>query len=253
LVCIYFLFYGIYFRGGRLEFLSGLLVLYIGIPAAFGNLKIVKYYHYLALIFLAIFMEFWGYLRAIWTSADTETMLEGYIRMFETGVFFAGTISGISSAFANVVDMIETNVINYKFGVPYLEYFLRTPPEFLYPDRPKDLSSIFEEYGYISIGGFFEISEAYLNFGLVGVFIIPLAISYLIAKMYKKAISGSLFFYIQLLAFLSVFMRGAWYQTFAYYKASITGLILYVIMMILIKLFNYLRPSLNKANLLEVD
>jgi hypothetical protein len=179
-------------------------------------------------------MEFWGYLRAIWTSADTETMLEGYIRMFETGVFFAGTISGISSAFANVVDMIETNVINYKFGVPYLEYFLRTPPEFLYPDRPKDLSSIFEDYGYISIGGFFEIAEAYLNFGLIGVFIIPFAISYLIAKMYKKAISGSLFYYIQLLAFLSVFMRGAWYQTFAYYKACITGLIVYLSMVILI-------------------
>ena len=245
IISIYFLFFGIFLRGGRLEFLSGLLVLYIGVPAAFGNIRAVKYYSYLVLIILAIFMEFWGHLRAVWSSAETETMLEGYLRMFDTGVFFAGTISGISSAFANVVDMIEKNVISYRFGVPYLEYFLRTPPEFLYPDRPKDLSSIFEDYGYISIGGFFEIAEAYLSFGLLGVFMIPLLISYLLAKIYSKAITGSLFFYIQLLAFLSVFMRGAWYQTFAYYKAFITGLIIYMAIVILIKLLNNLKPSLK--------
>ena len=245
IACVYFLGFGILFRGGRLEFLAGLLALFVGIPAATGKRPKVPHYFYAILVGFAVFMEFWGYLRAAWTSKESETMLEGYVRMFESGILFVGTISGIASSFANVVHMIDTKVIDFQLGIPYSEYFLRTPPEFLYPDRPKDLSAIFDSYGYISIGGFFELAEAYLSFGLLGVFFVPMLISYVMAYVYKRAIAGSLFFYLQLLAMLSVFMRGAWYQSFAYYKAIYTGMIIFLVVVLMKKFVRNLRQSIQ--------
>jgi hypothetical protein len=246
-ICVYFLVFGILIRGGRLEFLAGLLALFVCIPAAAGKGKKVSFYFYVLLILFAMIMEFWGHLRATLSSDEAETMIAGYVRMFESGTFFVGTISGIASSFANIVHMIDSKVIGFQLGVPYLEYFLRTPPQFLYPDRPADLSAIFDEYGYISIGGFFEIGEAYINFGLVGVFFIPMLISCAMAYVYKRAMEGSLFFYLQLAALISVFMRGAWYQSFAYYKSIFTAIVIYVVTLLVCKFaHNLRRANVNK-------
>ena len=148
--------------------------------------------------------------------------------MLDGGVLFMGTISGIASAFANVLHMLQNDVIDWQWGITYLEYILRTPPEFLYPDRPRDLSAIFARFGYVSIGGFPELAEAYLSFGLLGVWVVPGLITYMFVRIEDKAKAGSILYYILLLAILSVFMRGAWYQTFAYYKAMVTGLVIYM-------------------------
>jgi hypothetical protein len=251
---VYFLLWGIFFRGGRLEFLAGLLAIFVGIPAAFGKRKRVSLFFYLWLVAGAVSMEFWGYLRSsLSSSSERETMWAGYVRMYESGVFFAGTISGIASSYANIIDMVDKKVVEFQFGIPYLEYLLRTPPEFLYPGRPKDLAFIFDTHGYISIGGFFEIGEAYLSFGLFGVFLVPLLISYIMGTVYKRAIKGSLFFYIQLLALISVFMRGAWYQTFAYYKAMVTGTVIYFGVILVTDLLKSFKNAVRKPGPLPAN
>lgn len=233
----YFLIWGILIRGGRLEFLSGVLVIFVALPLLHGRIRTVPMKFYIYLLLFAILMEYVGYLRYALVDGFSETLLEGYIRMFDSGVFFLGTISGIASAYANVLHMIEAEVVNLKFGLPYIEYLLRTPPEFLYPGRPRDLSSIFEQYGYISIGGFFELAEAYLSFGIVGVFLIPLFISWLFSRIHFKAAQGSLLNYVLILGIISVFMRGAWYQTFAYYKSIVTAFIIYIMVILICRIF----------------
>jgi hypothetical protein len=231
----YFLVIGILIRGGRLEFLSGILAIYIlrkiikGLPAA------MRLRNYFFLVIAAVAMEYVGYLRTALSGVDAETFTAGLARMYENGVLFLGTISGIGSAFANVISMLDNKVIDFTLGGPYIDYILRTPPEFLYPNRPEDLSSIFEKNGYVSIGGFFEIGEQYLNFGILGVLIIPGLITFLFKRVTDRAQIGSFFHYMLLLAIVSVFMRGAWYQNFAYYKAIITGIILYLVIILYAK------------------
>jgi len=243
----YLLVIGILIRGGRLEFLSGILAIYICISVVAGAPVGMRLRNYLWLILAAVFMEYIGYLRYALAGVDAETFTAGFLRMYDNGILFLGTISGIGSAFANVIDMLQNRIIDYSYGFHYLEYFLRTPPEFLYPGRPEDLSSIFEKYGYISIGGFFEIAEEYLNFGLLGVVFIPGLITYFFKRVSDKAVSGSFFSYILLLAIVSVFMRGAWYQTFAYYKAIVTGLIIYFLISIYRSSTRKSRRSKNKC------
>lgn len=234
---LFLLVWGILIRGGRLEFLSGILTLFVIQKIIRGQSREMPVIAYVYLFIMAVVMEYIGHLRYTLTEVDAETMVEGIIRMLDDGFLFIGTISGIASSFANVLHMIQNDVIEFQLGFPYFEYFLRTPPEFIYPDRPKDLSAIFEQYGYDSIGGFFELSEAYLSFGLLGVFIIPGVITYVFKRIHDKAMGGSLFNYIMLLAILSVFMRGGWYQTFAYYKALVTGLIIYFGLRLLLVIF----------------
>jgi len=245
----YFLVIGILIRGGRLEFLSGILAIYVCRRVVVGAPVDMHLKNYLWLILAAFFMEYIGYLRYALAGVDAETFTAGFLRMYDNGILFLGTISGIGSAFANVIDMIQNRIIDYRYGLHYLEYFLRTPPEFMYPGRPEDLSSIFEKHGYVSIGGFFELSEEYLNFGLFGVIVIPGLITYFFKKVSDKALSGSFFYYILLLAIVSVFMRGAWYQTFAYYKAIVTGIIIYFL--ILIYRGTILKPLRSKNKCVE--
>lgn len=232
------LIWGILIRGGRLEFLAGILTIFIAHKVIKGEKRIFPLRYYFLLFFAALLMEYWGHLRySLSEDGPKEGAIEGILRMLDDGVFFVGTMSGIGSAFANILHMLQFNVIDFQWGGPYFDYILRTPPSFIYPDRPKDLSSLFEEYGYISIGGFFELAEAYLSFGLLGVIIIPAIISCLFKYLQNKAINGSLLHYILLLSILSVFMRGAWYQTFAYYKAMVTGLIIYILLFVVILIF----------------
>jgi hypothetical protein len=226
---IYFLVWSILLRGGRLEFLSGIFTIIICLQAANGHIFKINFKNYSVLIICAILMEFWGYLRSSWAADNFETFTEGYVRLFESGVLFAGTLSGIATTFSNTIDMLNKELIEFQLGRSYLDYILRTPPEFIYPDRPKDLSAIFAPQGYASVGGFFEIAEAYINFSLIGVFVIPMLISYIFSKIYNGAIRGSTISFFLLMGISSVFFRGAWYQTFAFYKAMVTAFVIFVI------------------------
>ncbi|HYA47927.1 MAG TPA: hypothetical protein VEF92_10290, partial [Burkholderiales bacterium] len=94
-------------------------------------------------------------------------------------------------------------------------------------------------------GGFFELAEAYLNFGLLGCLAVPFAISFLMGICYRKALAGSLFWFMILGAVLAVFFRGAWYQTFSYYKATLTGTALFLLIILVKDIFRWHGISLN--------
>ena len=228
---MYFFIWGILIRGGRAEVLSGFFAIFVALAAAKGEIARLTKRDILAIIFIGLFMEAWGVLRSSLSrmGEENETIMEGYIRLFDQGIYFAGTISGIATTFSNIIHMIENSVLDFNFGQSYFDYLLRSPPEFLYPERPRDLAWIFPDYGYSAIGGFFELAEAFYSFGLLGCFFIPFIISFIISRSYSKAMRGSFLWLFICAGIWAATFRGGWYQTFAYYKSILTGIILYLI------------------------
>jgi len=163
-------------------------------------------------------------------------------------VVYSGTLGPITTTFANTVYLIKQNSLDFIYGRSYFEFLLRTPPEFLYPDRPKDYATIFANYGLSSGGGFFELAEAYLNFGIFGAFIVPMVITFLISFLYfRLKRGGGLFYIFALSSLLCIWMRGAWYQTFAYYKSFIAAALLYCFLHVLATLFSATFARRNAA------
>lgn len=246
----YYFIWGIFIRGGRTEVLSGLLAVFIALAAAKGRIASFKLQHFIAVFFLAIFMEAWGVLRGTLSSieAPEETIIEGYQRLMELGIYHAGTISGIATTFSNTVHMMGHTAVNFDFGKSYFDYLLRTPPEFIYPNRPRDLAWMFPDFGYAAIGGMFELAEAFFNFGLIGCLLIPFCISYVIGISYRKAMQGQFLWFFIWASILAETFRGGWYQTFAYYKGAVTGVVLYFAFVFIANIFGQQRVSVRAPN-----
>lgn len=180
-------------------------------------------------------LELWGLIRtglAIYLSGaiDTSQMLDLGLgnAAAMSDVIYSGTLGPIATTFANTVYLVDQNAIDFLYGRSYLEFIPRTAPEFLYPERPLDYALIFPHYSLSSGGGFFELAEAYLNFGLAGAFLMPLLITFVISHFYFQLKRGAGLFYVfALSSLLCIWMRGAWYQTFAFYKSFIGAAMLF--------------------------
>lgn len=148
-------------------------------------------------------------------------------------VVYSGTLGPISTTFANVVYGFENGLLDHVYGASYLDYWMRIPPEFLYPDRPKDYATIFASIGLQSGGGLFELAEAYVNFGILGVFAVPFLVSFILSYVLSAALHTKRLFWVFLAtALVSVWIRGTWYQNFAYFKVLILCCLLAGLLMI---------------------
>jgi oligosaccharide repeat unit polymerase len=247
ITCLVVIIYSNLLMGGRLEAMSilfGLVILYgvvnkkeIGLKLSYIPVLVVAY----------IFFEAWGVARfALAGGVPITTIItEAFTNIGSTDAIQMGTISPIATTFSNTVWLVQNNVINYSFGQSYWEWILRIPPEALYLDRPIDYAWMFQEYGLLAGGGFFELAEVYMNFGLLGALIIPGIISFLIAKSYYYAFyRQSMLSYFLLFAFLSIFLRGTWYQTFAFFRAFLVCMLLYFIYIFIVQI---LLPAIKKA------
>jgi hypothetical protein len=245
LLGLYYFYWAILIRGGRTEVMSGFLAVFVAFAAAKGRIASFKTWHFIAFIILVIFMEAWGTLRSTLSlmNRPEETVVEGYIRLLDLGIYHAGTISGIATTFSNSVHIIENSVASLDLGKSYFDYLLRTPPEFLYPDRPQDLAWMFPSFGYAAIGGMFELAEAFYNFGLIGCLVVPFIVSFVIGRSYMKAMKGGLLWLFILASILAATFRGAWYQTFAYYKTIVTGVVLYFFYVSIINILRMLKSK----------
>lgn len=237
---LYIFLFAEFLRGVRMDALNGifgLVILYI----TYNNksLKVSLKLFFLGLS-LFIIMQIMGMLRSALNYLTVDEIIviikNGFSQIVEgskTGIlFYQGTINDIATTFSGTIYMIQNHITDYYYGSSYLDYILRTPPKFLYPDRPEALAWIFVNNGFTSGGGFFELAEAYLNFGVVGVFIVPFFISFLLGYAYKLFVNNkySIYYSILLFSFLSGFMRGLLYQSFTFYKATVTGFIIYMVL-----------------------
>lgn len=232
IVCFMFIVYSQLLMGLRQDAMStlfGILVLYgvvnkkeIGLKLSYVPVLIVAY----------IFIEAWGVARFSLASgvpiSDIVTLT--FTSIGATDAIRMGTVSPIATTFSNTVWLIQNNIIDYSWGRTYWEWILRIPPEILFPDRPVDYAWMFQEYGLLTGGGFFELAEVYMNFGLLGALVLPGIVSFLMAKSYYYAFyRQSMLSYFLLFSFLAIFLRGTWYQTFAFFRAFLVCILFYFV------------------------
>lgn len=208
--------------------------------------------YFIYMIPMYLFLELWGlvrtglhlYIRGETDVSDVINMGLGNAAIMDN-VVYSGTLGPITTTFANTVFLGENGLISFLYGSGFTDYLLRTLPAFLYPERPQDLAYIFQDYGLSSGGGFFELAEAYLNFGILGAALVPLLISLAISCAYAYAKKGAnLYRFFALTSLLCVWLRGAWYQTFAYYKSFISATILFLIISFIYALYMMVKfPS----------
>lgn len=260
LYSIFFLFFYLFIfaeflRGVRMDALNGIfgsIILYL----IYTNKKLkITPIIFIGGVVLFVVMQIMGMLRSALSFLSFDEILDvisrGFVQIFEgsrSGVmFYQGTVNDIATTFSGTIMMLKENTIDYYYGSSYLDYILRTPPQFMYPNRPEDLAWIFVNNGFTSGGGYFELAEAYLNFGLLGAFIVPFIISFVFSSSFKIFVLNkySIFHSILLFSLLSGFMRGVLYQTFTFYKAIVTGFILYFIFYILLGIINMRKVKLN--------
>lgn len=215
-------------RQDAMSTLFGLVVLY-GVA---NRRELGLKFKYVPLVILGyVFFEVWGFARTALADGISVFAIIGFTfsGVSATDAVRLGTISPIATTFSNTVFLVDHKFVELALGKSYLEWLLRIPPEVLYPNRPADYAWLFENYGLISGGGFFELAEVYMNFGLLGALFVPGIISFAMAKAYLYALHRQTpFSYFTLFAFLAIFLRGTWYQTFAFFRAFLVCVVVYV-------------------------
>jgi hypothetical protein len=183
---------------------------------------------YLSAFFIAIWRQGVspGYVLDIMLKSDDGLLINEVYghRLFylETGNMMLG---GIYSAIVQV-----RGITGYLWGESYFNYLLIAPPAFLGLPRPLGLewrTSINGEA--MTLGGIFEVAEAYWNFGLVGCFFVSFLISYAFGWLLKRGLKYNNYFYLTwYLVYGFMGFRAIWYQNFSYFRIMTIMLIVYV-------------------------
>lgn len=239
----YFLVWAMFFHGLRQDVLTALLGMYVVHSISREKSPRIDMKAAMILVVLVLVFELWGTMRASLATEgfDPLAATEHIAGHFGDHVYQISTLSAIGTTVANTVYLIQNGQVDFLYGRSFLEYIPRTPPEFIYPDRPTDYAWMFQEYGLVAAGGFHELAEAYLNFGVVGAFIVPLILSFLISKAYWGAcVHQTIWRYFLLFSFIGIWMRGTWYQIFAFYKTFITAVILFGCFWVIASLVKFL-------------
>ncbi len=271
LLIFIFLFWGMAIRGLRQDVITSLL----GIVFCYGLIKgedfKIKPLTLILIFFAYLIFETLGAARAIlsisgvslyeiFTTAFAFLSPVGFedgfdlnnLNFFLLGdaqVVMPGTLGAIAKTFSTTVYLVDAGYLDLQYGKTYYEFILRSPPEFLYPNRPEDYAWMFLDFNTNTVGGFFELAEVYFNFGFIGMMFVPGLISFLISYCYTKArIDQSLIAYFLLFSFLGSLFRGAWYQTFAFYKSFLTSMILLILFIMAIYMIDFLRDRINTNN-----
>lgn len=233
MAALYFLVWAMFMHGLRQDVLTALLGMYIVHSIARGKSPRVGVKAAMVLIVFVLVFELWGTMRSTLATDgfDPSAAVEQILTHMGTShVYQLSTLSAIDTTVANTIYLVQNGQVDFLYGKSFLEFIPRTPPEFLYPDRPQDYAWMFQDYGLVACGGFHELAEAYLNFGIAGAFFVPLVLSFLISKAYWGAcMYQTVWRYFLLFSFVGIWMRGTWYQIFAFYKTFITAIILFCV------------------------
>ena len=241
-------------RGMRIDSITCVFGLYVIYFLSKNKHPIFEKRHIVLAFLLIVSLEVWAVLRSglVNNEFNVMTSLEHILKgisasnAHDAKTYHGGTISPISNTMTNIIYLIDMDKMDYYYGKTILEFLPRTPPAFIYPDRPKDYAWIFTEYNMIAGGGFYELAEAYMNFGLLGAFIFPLLLTFFISASYWRVFySQSIFNYFIFFSFLASWFRGNWYQIFAFYKNFVTAMILYFVFIIIFELLT----SYNKKQI----
>lgn len=232
------------FRGLRQDMASTIMTLILIYLVVVKQDYKFKFSYLKLIVPLLVMLEIVGLLRSgisQWLKGEigiSQVLQIGLGNGAYSDVVYSGTLGPIATTFANTIEGIFNNGISPVWGKGYSDYIIRLLPEFLYPGRPEDYAFFFRSQ-FVSGGGIFEIAEAVINFSFWGAAIVPYFISFVLGYIYTKMeTTKNLFWLIVFSSFSCVFIRGAWYQTFAYVKAIEIGLFLALSYFILTYVFN---------------
>ena len=230
-VIAYKIFYANLIRGIRMDALDTLVMIFVLLGVYREKFSQIRVKYVLAaVIFLFILQAVGGIRNSFFERGFADFWSTSFTREVEAGTMLSiSTIGPITATFLGLMYLADLGY-SLPLSRTYLGWVLRIPPEFVYPERPDDISSIFAENGLVSGGGSFELGEAFLTMGLIGVVLVPLVISGVFAFLLQrlKKLPHSLVLFVLLASMLAVFSRGGWYQSFAYFKSYVTGLIILV-------------------------
>lgn len=248
---LYFLVWAMFFHGLRQDVLTALLGMYVVHLISKAKSPRIDMKAAVILVVLVLIFELWGTMRTTLATDGFDPLAakEQISSHFgESHVYQLSTLSSIGTTVANTVYLIQNGQVDFLYGRSFLEYIPRTPPEFIYPDRPVDYAWIFQDYNLVSAGGFHELAEAYLNFGVAGAFIVPLILSFLISKAYWGAcVYQTIGRYFLLFSFIGIWMRGTWYQIFAFYKTFITAVVLFACFWVIASFVHLVRARRRQS------
>ncbi len=215
-------------RGIRADALDTVILIYVILGFYLSECAVVRLRHLAAGAGFAALLYFIGIVRASFVETGLQDVAAYSFLTENDGevALHISTLSNITATFTGFIWLADTGYV-VEPARTYLGYVLRIPPEFIYPDRPVDLAWVFPEVGQTSGGGTFELGEAYLTLGVFGVAVVPAAIGGVFGYLSRRLRRSpySIVTFVMLCALLAVFSRGAWYQSFAYFKSFITGLI----------------------------
>jgi hypothetical protein len=172
----------------------------------------------------------------IFTSTFFKNM-QGYLALnLDTASMTVGTL--------NVIPY-KIEELGYLWGSSYLDWIPRTLPSFVYENRPVDLAFQMHYNGdWFGWGGVHEVAEAYWNFGIFGVVVIPFIISLVLNLLGTKFINSKSLYSAIPLVWLIMLPRYVWYQSFGFYKSTIVLCFL----VFLIKITRKYLMGFNKPN-----
>ncbi|MEW6314477.1 MAG: hypothetical protein AB1513_10650 [Pseudomonadota bacterium] len=248
IIAIYVLVFCLLLRGARLD-VAGILIAAYAVTQLYKRYP-VKPFRLMGYALLGIvvvqFLGKWRH-QSIHGAGDFsfEILPTGFI----DGVPYPHlpTLADVAATLFQVVGLIHEGYLSLQMGETYWNYFPRTLPYFLYPGRPLDFS-ISGINGQAMTGSLFELTEAYVNFGVVGCMLIPAGITYVFGRAYRHAHThpsfGSYMLYGLLIA---IVIRGTWYQNFSFYKATLSWAIMEGLIAVLMIISNKLTGHYGKA------
>ena len=233
---MYVVIWSQFLRGARMDPIGILIMFFVLYYSFKGQIAFLKIRYLVIAIIMILILQIWGVARndlgqgipiniILEKTFQTEWFIEG-----KQVMYFQGTFNNISTGVAGVIYAIENGLSNLYYGSSYVDYILRIPPESIYPERPKSLawftlSVLNDKHG----GGFNEMAEIYLNFGIFGSLFLPGIISFVIGWSYRRHLYNpyNLWMSLPFIAILAVYTRMLIYQTFDGFKSWVTALILY--------------------------
>jgi oligosaccharide repeat unit polymerase len=130
----------------------------------------------------------------------------------------------VSSTFLSAVYLIDSNYMDFLYGKTYLDLIPQTLPQSLYPGRPMVPAQMILNTPYGASGGAFFVGTAYMNFWLIGPFIIMYLFGRILQVVGNGLLSLHALKHVVYLSFVMSFFRLMYYSELSTYKMLIVGI-----------------------------
>ena len=219
-------------RGVRQDSIGFLLAFYAIIKSKNYILKEKSIYRFVLFLFFISWIGsvITGLLRESLTVENLLTIIQNPFALFtiisSNYVVFNMNTASMTIGTLNILPL-KIQDQGYLYGKTFFDWLPRTLPEIIYPNRPIgpefNMNHNNEWFGW---GGIHETSEIYWNFGIIGIIIIPMIISYVINSLGKSLLRSNSALSAIPIVWLIMMPRWSWYQLFALYKSTFVMIIL---------------------------